>query len=87
MKYGFGIDVGGTTIKMGLLDDTGTLIEKREIPTHIQNNGEAILPEIAAEISAHGSGRKTLKRRKFWESASAFRALLMKTGASTAASI
>ena len=52
MKYGFGIDVGGTTIKMGLLDDTGTLIEKREIPTHIQNNGEAILPEIAAEISA-----------------------------------
>ena len=33
MKYGFGIDVGGTTIKMGLLDDTGTLIEKREIPT------------------------------------------------------
>ena len=25
MKYGFGIDVGGTTIKMGLLDDTGTL--------------------------------------------------------------
>ena len=52
MKYVFGIDVGGTTIKMGLLDDTGTLIEKREIPTHVQNNGEAILPEIAAEISA-----------------------------------
>lgn len=52
MKYGFGIDVGGTTIKMGLLDDTGTLIEKREIPTHVQDNGEAILPEIAAEISA-----------------------------------
>lgn len=41
MKYGFGIDVGGTTIKMGLLDDTGTLIEKREIPTHIQNNGRS----------------------------------------------
>ena len=45
MKYGFGIDVGGTTIKMGLLDDTGTLIEKREIPTHLQDKEEANQPK------------------------------------------
>ena len=61
MKYGFGVDVGGTTIKMGLLDAEGTLIEKREIPTHIQNHGEAILPEIAAEIDAWMQERNLAK--------------------------
>lgn len=32
-KYGFGADVGGTTIKMGLFEMDGTLVEKWEIPT------------------------------------------------------
>ena len=85
MKYGFGIDVGGTTIKMGLLDDTGTLIEKRYLRTY--KTMEKQFCRKLRQKFLHGSGRKTLKRRKFWESASAFRALLMKTGASTAASI
>lgn len=52
MKYGFGVDVGGTTVKLGLFDETGTLLDKREIPTHTENDGERILPDIAAAIDA-----------------------------------
>ena len=50
MKYGFGVDVGGTTVKLGLFDETGVLLDKREIPTHTGNGGERILPDIAAAI-------------------------------------
>lgn len=50
MKYGFGVDVGGTTVKLGLFDETGALLDKREIPTHTENGGERILPDIAAAI-------------------------------------
>lgn len=51
MKYGFGVDVGGTTVKIGLFEQAGTLLESFEIPTHTENGGERILPEIAAAIS------------------------------------
>ena len=27
MKYGFGVDVGGTTVKLGLLSEAGELLE------------------------------------------------------------
>ena len=50
MKYGFGIDVGGTTVKLGLFTDKGELLEKWEIPTRTANGGEAILPDIAGAI-------------------------------------
>ena len=50
MKYGFGVDVGGTTVKIGLFDEAGTLLEGFEIPTHTENGGERILPEIAQAI-------------------------------------
>lgn len=50
MKYGFGVDVGGTTVKLGLFDETGTLLDKCEIPTHTENGGERILPDIATAI-------------------------------------
>ncbi|GFP74702.1 ROK family glucokinase [Clostridium fungisolvens] len=49
-KYGFGIDIGGTTIKMGLFNVEGTLLEKWEIDTRKENNGKYILDDIASEI-------------------------------------
>lgn len=49
-KYCFGADIGGTTVKLGLFDIGGELIEKWEIPTRTENAGEAILPDIAASI-------------------------------------
>lgn len=49
-KYVFGVDVGGTTVKMGFFDNEGVVLEKWEIPTRTQNGGENILPDIAKSI-------------------------------------
>lgn len=49
-KYGFGIDVGGTTVKVGFFETSGKLLDKWEIKTNTANGGEAILPDIAKAI-------------------------------------
>lgn len=51
-KYAFGVDVGGTTVKLGLFDKEGNILDKWEIPTNKANKGEAILPDIAKSILA-----------------------------------
>lgn len=51
-KYCFGMDVGGTTVKCGLFTTEGEVLEKWEIPTRTENNGSAILPDIAQTILA-----------------------------------
>ena len=33
MKYGFGVDLGGTTVKIAYFDETGKMISNWEIPT------------------------------------------------------
>lgn len=48
--YCFGIDVGGTSVKCGLFRTNGELLDKWEIPTRTENQGEAILPDIAKAI-------------------------------------
>ena len=48
--YKLGIDVGGTTVKCGLFTTEGKLLEMWEIPTRTENNGDQILPDIAASI-------------------------------------
>ena len=50
MKYGFGVDLGGTTVKIAYFDETGTMITNWEIPTVTANGGSQILPDIAASI-------------------------------------
>ena len=50
MKYLFGIDIGGTTVKIGLLSHEGVIIEKFEIKTNIENNGASILTDIRDAI-------------------------------------
>ncbi len=52
MKYGFGVDVGGTTVKLGLFNENGDLIENRELPSRTENGGAAILPDIASAVAA-----------------------------------
>lgn len=49
-NYVFGVDVGGTTVKLGFFKTDGTLLNKWEIPTHTENGGERILPDIADSI-------------------------------------
>lgn len=50
MQYGFGVDLGGTTCKLGLFLSDGTLLEKWEIPTDTHNSGARILSDIAAAV-------------------------------------
>ena len=49
-NYAFGVDVGGTTVKLGLFDREGNVLDKWEIPTVTDNNGESILPDVAKSI-------------------------------------
>ena len=47
MQYGFGIDLGGTTVKMALFDREGEPRYKWEIPTDTRDGGSRILNDIA----------------------------------------
>ena len=49
-EYAFGIDLGGTTAKIGLVKTTGALLEKWEVPTDTSNAGEHILKNLAAAV-------------------------------------
>ena len=51
-NYVFGIDVGGTSVKCGMFQTDGTLLEKWEIPTRTENGGSEILPDIAKSVKA-----------------------------------
>ena len=48
--YAFGVDIGGTTVKLGLFSTDGTLLDKWEIPTVTEHDGSAVLPDVAASI-------------------------------------
>lgn len=53
MKKCVGVDLGGTTVKMGILGEDGTIFEKWEIPTRKQENGKYILSDIASAAKEH----------------------------------
>ena len=49
-KYVFGVDVGGTTVKIGLFNTDGNVLEKWEIPTRTEEKGAYVLPDISEAI-------------------------------------
>lgn len=49
-EYCFGIDVGGTTVKIGLIRTNGEIVEKWEVPTDTSNNGENILADVCKSL-------------------------------------
>ncbi|MBN1778094.1 MAG: ROK family protein [Clostridiales bacterium] len=56
----FGIDLGGTTAKLGLFSENGVLLEKWQIPTDIRDKGKNILRDLAASVRVRMStGRFT----------------------------
>ncbi len=61
-KYVFGVDVGGTTVKLGLFDIEGNLLDKWEIPTRKENGGELILADTAESIKAKMEEKDMLKK-------------------------
>ncbi len=50
-KYVFGVDLGGTTVKLGIFSTEGQLLDKWEIPTRKDEGGMYILPDIADSIN------------------------------------
>lgn len=51
-QFIFGVDIGGTTVKLGLFCLDGRLLDKWEIPTRKQGGGSSILPDVAESIKA-----------------------------------
>ena len=49
-KRVFGVDIGGTTVKLGMFTDEGEVLDKWEIPTRTNDCGSNILPDIAQSI-------------------------------------
>lgn len=49
-KLCFGIDIGGTSVKLGLFTDQGNLIDKWEITTRKEGSGRYILSDVAKSI-------------------------------------
>lgn len=49
-KICFGVDIGGTTVKIGILSAEGQILDKWEIKTRTQDNGKYILDDIAASV-------------------------------------
>lgn len=60
-RYCYGIDIGGTTVKIGLFQMDGTLLDKWEIVTRTANGGESILPDIAESIAKKSDERGIAK--------------------------
>ena len=53
MKYGFGVDLGGTTVKLAFFDREGNMLHNWEIPTVTADGGKQILPDIAAAVNGY----------------------------------
>lgn len=49
-EYGFGVDIGGTSVKLGLFRTSGELLDKWEIPTRKEDGGSQILPDVAESV-------------------------------------
>ena len=58
MQYGFGVDLGGTTVKLAFLDIQGNMLDKWEIPTVKEDGGSRILPDIAAAVNGYIEKKK-----------------------------
>lgn len=51
-KYTYGIDVGGTTVKIGLFNLKGTMLKKLEIESREGNNGQTLLADLVEAIKS-----------------------------------
>ncbi len=50
MRYGFGVDIGGTTVKIAWFEESGKMLSEWEIPTVKEKDGQRILPDVAASL-------------------------------------
>ncbi len=61
MKYCFGVDIGGTFVKLGLFTSEGELLDKWEIKTRREDHSSHILPDIAESLNAKLQEKGILK--------------------------
>lgn len=61
MKYCFGVDIGGTFIKLGLFTVEGELLDKWQIPTRREDLSSHILQDIAEALEIKLIERKIIK--------------------------
>ncbi|MFS0751443.1 ROK family glucokinase [Oceanobacillus sp. 1P07AA] len=47
-----GIDIGGTTVKIGFISENGSILHKWEVPTSLVDGGKHIVPEIWSSIES-----------------------------------
>lgn len=57
-KYCLGVDVGGTTVKIGFFTYNGNLLDKWEIKTRKEDNGSHILSDVSDSIKAKLTSKK-----------------------------
>ena len=62
-EYVFGVDIGGTTVKLGLFTVAGELLEKWEITTRTDEGGKYILGDIAETLQNKMAERKLSKEQ------------------------
>lgn len=60
-KVLIGVDIGGTTIKIGFFSRAGNILEKYEISTNKDNKGTQIIKDIAQSLSGKIEGLKVEK--------------------------
>ena len=58
MKYAVGVDIGGTTVKIGIFEENSKIVDKWEIPTVKTNGGKQIISDVSksvlSKLSEHG---------------------------------
>ncbi|MBR4935130.1 MAG: ROK family protein, partial [Anaerotignum sp.] len=50
MRYCFGIDIGGTTVKIGLFSAEGKLMDRWEVPTRKESEPSGLLKDVKASL-------------------------------------
>ena len=63
MRHCFGVDIGGTTVKIGFFAQDGTLLDKWEIKSRTENGGENILPDITKSLNDYLTEKNLDKKR------------------------
>lgn len=61
MNYCFGIDIGGTTVKIGLFSETGELMDRWEVPTRKGSEPAGLLGDVKASLENCMAERKIEK--------------------------
>lgn len=60
-KSTIGVDIGGTTVKLGIFDDEGNIMDKWEIPTDKGDSGNSIIMDIWKSIGENVENKQAIK--------------------------